>query len=94
MPVAERVPGPADGDGHPAARHEGHACLDGVDPGPGGRGDVDPEVEALGVAVSVPRVVQIRADRVLAVEGLDGPAVARVDAVAVADGAALRELRS
>ena len=70
---------------------EGHACFDGVDRGSCWRRDVDPEVEALRVAVSVPRVVEVGANRVLAVEGLDGPAVPGMDPVVVADGADLGE---
>jgi hypothetical protein len=94
VPVAESAARPADCDRHAALGDEGLAFLDRVDGGARGRRDVDPEVEALRVPVPVARVVQVRPDRVLPTEGLDGPAIRGAQRMAVSDCAVLREARS
>ncbi len=92
VPVAEDVPACLQRDRLAAALEVDLAGFDRIDGSPGRSGDIDAEVEALGVVVPVARIVQIRPDGMLAIERLDGPAVAGADGVAMGDGAGLAEL--
>jgi hypothetical protein len=91
MPIAECSDRSFHGDCHPAASDEDLSGLDCIDARSVRRRDVDTEMEALGVAVAIAGVVEVGADGMLSIEGLDRPSVRRPNSVTVSDSSSLRE---
>src|SRR6266487_2465373 len=92
VPVAEFTPRSLDRNCVAAARDEDFPSLDRVDGRSIGSRDVDAEMEALGISVSVAWVVEVATNWMLAVEGLDRPSVRGANRRAMRHGAGLREL--
>jgi hypothetical protein len=91
MPVAERPTHSLDGDGFSVLEKD-LSCLDRVNGCSVTGGDVDAEMEAVRMAISIAWVVQVSPDRMLAIERFEGPAVRRTDLALVAEDASLSEM--